>query len=437
MTSISKISLNNTEYSLEDTSARTSIGNLATVATSGSYNDLSNKPNIYHPDLLSFQWSDHLLNNVSWLRADTFSWQDGTVYEDAYNHLVSDITNASPETTHLYAWDLQNMSHKTWGTIYTKTENTPVDDVTDIYDVNGNQVSWRGPEHYYDYDYIERNSTEDVDVYILNTETIAGYTIAYYEATDGHKIVLENQEQTVNDIYNATGVAWYFILDTTNERFKLPRTKWGFVGVRDSVSKYVPESLPNIKGEWSSTVPSAYEGYCRGAISSTTNNAKGNGSGSDGIYGYLFDASSSSSTYQDNAPVQQRATQMYLYFYVGQFSQTATEQTAGITSEQLNAKVDISSLSECQVIIETYHNEGDWYRIWSDGWIEQGGIKTSTSQTNITLLKQFSDANYTVTGAITDSTYATGDNSIVIGNISSSGFTIYSVSKTRWYACGY
>ena len=31
---------------------------------------------------------------------------------------------------------------------------------------------------------------------------------------------------------------------------------------------------------------------------------------------------------------------MYLYFYVGNFTKSAVEQTAGITSEQLNAKAD-------------------------------------------------------------------------------------------------
>ena len=35
--------------------------------------------------------SDHLINEISWLRADTFSWQSGSVYVRAYQHLVDDI----------------------------------------------------------------------------------------------------------------------------------------------------------------------------------------------------------------------------------------------------------------------------------------------------------------------------------------------------------
>ena len=244
---------------------------LATVATSGDYDDLTNTPTVYHPDLLSFQWSDHLLNNVSWLRADTFSWQDGTVYAAAYEHLTDDITGITP-----------------------------------------------------------------------TTETIGSNTITVYVATDGHKIVLEDQAQTVQDIYDETGVAWYFILDTTNQRFKLPRTKFGLTGLRDSVGKYVPESLPNITGDFNTGDRRTHTSGSGAFYSSTTTNADRYSSQTSATTNecFGFDASRSSSTYQDNAPVQPPATQMYLYFYVGDYTQTAIEQTAGLNAELFNGKAD-------------------------------------------------------------------------------------------------
>ena len=60
------------------------------------------KVNAHH--LLDFKWSDCIMNDVSWLRADTFSWQDGGVYVAAYNHLVSDLsgTTAATETIGSY-----------------------------------------------------------------------------------------------------------------------------------------------------------------------------------------------------------------------------------------------------------------------------------------------------------------------------------------------
>ena len=49
--------------------------------------------------LLSFMWADHQLNDISWLRADTFSWQSGAVYTAVYQHLVDDYNNIPTEAT--------------------------------------------------------------------------------------------------------------------------------------------------------------------------------------------------------------------------------------------------------------------------------------------------------------------------------------------------
>lgn len=224
-------------------------------------------------NLFDFMWRDSELNDQSWLRADTFSWQDGTVYSDAYNHLVADISGKT-----------------------------------------------------------------------ATSETIGSYTISYYLADDGHKITTD--ETTVANIYNESGVAWYYVLDTVNTRFKLPRTKYGFTGLRDVVGKYVPETLPNVTGTMGKFSPR------------TTNNISYSGAfvyEQDGSYNVnttgtsvplakaSFDASLVSSTYQNSAPVQQRSTQMYLYFYVGEFSQSATEQTAGLNSSLFNGKVDLNA----------------------------------------------------------------------------------------------
>lgn len=220
-------------------------------------------------DLFDFKWTDHELTDQSWLRADTFSWQDGTVYSEAYNHLVADYNGGTSQT-----------------------------------------------------------------------ETVGSYTITYVLATDGHKITTD--ETNVANIYNESGVAWYYILDTANQRFKLPRTKYGFIGLRDTVGKYVSESLPNINGYFAYDVwqSASYDG---GAFYNDGGNKRAGAGNDNNSSGSItrFDASRSSSTYQDNAPVQQRATQMYLYFYVGQFSQSATEQTAGLNSELFNGKADV------------------------------------------------------------------------------------------------
>lgn len=48
--------------------------------------------------LLDFKWTDHILNEMSWLRADTFSWQSGDVYTSVYNLLLAEYQNGTDFT---------------------------------------------------------------------------------------------------------------------------------------------------------------------------------------------------------------------------------------------------------------------------------------------------------------------------------------------------
>ena len=221
----------------------------------------------YHPDIFDWKWADHQVNDVQWLRADTFSWQDGDVYEAAYNHLADDVANGT-----------------------------------------------------------------------IQNETIAGISISYYLAPDGHKITTPSLLNNVEQIYNATGVAWYYVWDNTNKRFKLPRTKFGVTGLRDTVGKYVAPGLPNITGSFGIYLRSDWQ---NGAFYQSSGNGYNTGGG---VYGGAsaigFDASRSNALYGAATTVQSPATQMYLYFYVGEFTQTALENTAGVTTETLNSKAD-------------------------------------------------------------------------------------------------
>lgn len=200
-------------------------------------------------NLFDFKWSDHLINNISWTRADNFSWHSAAVYVSAYNKLLKEK---------------------------------------------------------------ERSST------VLETETIDDITISFYRSENNYKICLPDQLANLTSLYEKTGVAWYYVIDTENKQFKLPRTKWGFTGLRNKAGDYVSESLPNITAQVSMTNGEFYSPS--GAIS-ISNTGATKGASSPDISGvnqaFSLNASRSSSTYQDGAPVQERATEMYLYFYVG------------------------------------------------------------------------------------------------------------------------
>ncbi len=326
--------------------------------------------------LFTCQFSDHLINNASYLRADTFSWHSGSVYSSAYQHLVDDIAGKTAET-----------------------------------------------------------------------ETISGITITFYRATDGHKIVLASEETNIADLYDATGVAWYYVLDTANTRFKLPRTKYNVVGLRDNVGNYVVESLPNITGT--------------GVFAGVTNTNPGTGAFTKQTSGFaiagtstgtynkpFFDASDASSAYQDNAPVQQRATQMYLYFYVGNTVQSQTTIDVGMITEALNGKVDLPTgrtQTSIGLLVESYVNGTSWYRVYSDGWCEQGGRITSgggDANQNVTFLRPFANTDYYInlTSNSTNNTFNQAQPNYVNAR-TTTGFTAHidawNPTSTDWEAKGY
>ena len=266
--------------------------------------------------------------------------------------------------------------------------------------------------------------------------------ITFKSTPRGFRIADSTQEQAILNLYNTTGVAWYFILDTTNTRFKLPRTKYDFVGLRDSVGGYVPESLPNITGSvrvWNAPTAS-------GAFTGTNDGNVGRAGGDVRDTGMTtFNASRSSSTYKDNAPVQQRATQMYLYFYVGDYTQDAIEQTAGLNAELFNNKLDINHNNDTKpYITQTYVNGTSGYRIWSDGYCEQWGVVTGSDGQIVTtqFVKTFKNipnmsANFTynIEGTV-------GYKYIQARNVTTTSFQITAFSTnnpqgTMWRACGY
>lgn len=222
--------------------------------------------------LFHHDWFDYELNDQDWLKADAFSWQDGTVYTNAYNHLV-----------------------------------------------------------------------DDIDGKTASTEIIDGTTVTYYLADDGHKIVKVDDVTAIETVYSSTGVAWYYVLDTANQRFKLPRENPAreeliqvvrakgsgtTIGLNDDVTKQT----------YDGAIQTGRSGYSAGSANLVSVNIASGPGYPMGIIedstksGIISDMTDSTSVYKGKK---------HLYFYVGQFSQSATEQTAGLNSELFNSKVDL------------------------------------------------------------------------------------------------
>ena len=93
-----------------------------------------------------------------------------------------------------------------------------------------------------------------------------------------------------------------------------------------------------------------------------------------------------------------------------------------------------------RTVIETYINGANWYRVWSDGWKEQGGEAGASNRITVTFPKAFSNTKYTVVAT----SIGTGGEIYAqcIQHTSATQMTIYNLGGSAtlaksWYACGY
>lgn len=116
--------------------------------------------------------------------------------------------------------------------------------------------------------------------------------------------------------------------------------------------------------------------------------------------------------------------------------------------EALNDKMDRDAQnieSPTAIVIDTYTSGTNWYRIYSDGWCEQGGYCETTGdgvKTN-SLLIAFNSNVYTI--VLTQESTTTQMNNTAAGSlwITAKTSTTFSVADDlwgngcHWYACGY
>ena len=122
-------------------------------------------------------------------------------------------------------------------------------------------------------------------------------------------------------------------------------------------------------------------------------------------------------------------------------SSTKIVTTAYMANHWTTSKATTSSTASKArpaVIIQNYVSGYNWYRVWSDGWIEQGGRVYMNNAINQTLNfnKAFTTTNYTIVSA------GEGDNADVNLGIMERHTSYVIVDNGanvnyNWYACGY
>lgn len=252
------------------------------------------------------------------------------------------------------------------------------------------------------------------------------------------------------------GVCGKYVYDSVNNTVRLPKI-FGFTeGTIDPtvIGDLTEAGLPNITG----TIPVAHGNATppspTGAFTKKVETWSARvGSGASDTWGdyYDLDASISSSKYGNSNTVQPQSIKVMYYVVIATLTKTNIEVDIDEIATDLNGKAD-RDLSNCTKphVVTTYKNGLNWYRIWSDGWIEQGGF-AETSSVNVvqgvTFLTPFSDNAYT-SFATVDSFDGDGYNYFATtaqDDSTGAKLTIYTrgyagtvtAKRCHWYACGY
>ena len=206
------------------------------------------------------------------------------------------------------------------------------------------------------------------------------------------------------------GACAKFAVDTTLNKFKVPTIKntiyQGLSGtvpvVGNGKSLGLTDGTNNAGLFWSSGTNSGHTLSSKNsygvdiATSSTWNSAN---LGSNKVVGVTSDATKSGLVAQLSSGDTSGIT-LKCFVVVANTSDNETAFDWSQWASSLTDKLNTDHSNDTKpYITETYQNGNSWYRIWSDGWIEQGNTywKNSSCEglNTINFIKPFSNTNYT------------------------------------------
>jgi hypothetical protein len=189
-----------------------------------------------------------------------------------------------------------------------------------------------------------------------------------------------------------------FVYDSVNNTVRLPKITGFIEGTTDvnALGDLVEAGLPNITGRISS---GSYHPEYQGAFYYADYNSSSSPNTGGATQVSLFDASRSSSIYGNSSTVQPQSIKVLYYIVIATSTKTDIQVDIDEIATDLNGKADtdLSNVPSSKgILTESYVNGASWYRIYSDGWCEQGGTTNySTNPLTINLFVEMQDTNYT------------------------------------------
>lgn len=369
------------------------------------------------------QYFDVEPNNLSWLKSDG-EYKPKSVYPDYYNWILENVNKGVEgfKGQEGYCFIATDSSSYYW---WVSTESPVVGASVYRYDAGVNSMFFDGT---------------------VETLTSNGFTFTSIFEGSSYTVTRDSSKDT-SILHPA---AWItdndFEINTSDETFKLPLKNGteGMFGGGAVVGNGMSLGLTNGSQTAGLTSLAYHAGVTdRGTLIGVTTgyglNIGQSVAGSAGFNGIVTAGITTdpekSGLVVANAGVVPDGWS--LYYYVGETVQNANLIDAGRMQEQIT---NINAPSR-GYLVQSYVNGKSWYRVYSDGWCEQGGqITVTVAATNITLLKSYKDNNYNAVGCQANTDTA-GYHTINVAAYSATQIQIRQNSVgsplVNWIAMGY
>lgn len=294
---------------------------------------------------------------------------------------------------------------------------------------------------------------EEKEASTASEMTLAGSNILIYINSNGHQYYDISDKEIVDNFYLAMGSAWFYGVDAENERIFLPRQN--FLNLTDKTILPVAGNGMTLGLDDGSGVNKTLGSCVYNSGSHTFTSTAGYGlpvgtatpySSWYSYYTAIGVTSDSTKSGIESKLADFKDESKYLYICVGNTTVNEALVDVGNLSSDLQYKADCD-LSNCTkpYITETYQNGTSWYRVYSDGWCEQGGLASHSADVDITItfLKSFKDINYTLlVTTLSASSYAYNEIAHVGARTKTATNFVTRVNgalglNKSWYACGY
>ena len=168
-----------------------------------------------------------------------------------------------------------------------------------------------------------------------------------------------------------------------------------------NVGKYHQAALPNTTGYWNTEVLENATGGAFSLEETSDLYAYGHTVGNPSPK-LKIDASRSSPVYDRSSTVQLESHEWMICVVVaGQATNLGSVDVSNVMSAVAQVQADVSAIPKPNAYVtKTWHSETSWYRVGSDGFIEQGGVATvgNSNYAPVTFPHPFSNTYYSISG---------------------------------------